>query len=309
MWVPHQCKALPRQLFLSRQRHGINRHHKAICRLTIKFQVHRKHTSKERSKGLKYSVPIFIMETQVIIVVSKKLKKHVYKRKPETAQILSPAQEIQLEEDMAAEVFNQNELLDKEPLDVECIEDTSAAIENAFDIEEYIEPDVSPAPSNESVEIKEEAPSAKEKKKIGLFKKKETKEKKEKKKKPASALPKKKERKSEAKISLKKKPGQKDTKSKAVIKEQFQKSEKVKKKSQKFSIFEPVEKQETFEEKIKGVLNEDGYYDIIPPADNGMSSKTKKKRDMKQIGLIAALVVVATLLIASLIGEFGGIVG
>lgn len=249
------------------------------------------------------------METQVIIVVSKKLKKHVYKRKPETAQILSPAQEIQLEEDMAAEVFNQNELLDKEPLDVECIEDTSAAIENAFDIEEYIEPDVSPAPSNESVEIKEEAPSAKEKKKIGLFKKKETKEKKEKKKKPASALPKKKERKSEAKISLKKKPGQKDTKSKAVIKEQFQKSEKVKKKSQKFSIFEPVEKQETFEEKIKGVLNEDGYYDIIPPADNGMSSKTKKKRDMKQIGLIAALVVVATLLIASLIGEFGGIVG
>lgn len=246
------------------------------------------------------------METQVIIVVSKKLKKHVYKRKPETAQILSPAQEIQLEEDMAVEVFNQNELLDEEPLDVECIEDTSAAIENAFDIEEYIEPDVSPAPSNEFVEIKEEAPSVKEKKKIGLFKKKE---KKEKKKKPASEPPKKKERKSEAKISFKKKLGQKDTKSKAVIKEQFQKSEKVKKKSQKFSIFEPVEKQETVEEKIKGVLNEDGYYDVIPPADNGMSSKPKKKRDMKQIGLIAALVVVATLLIASLIGEFGGIVG
>lgn len=252
------------------------------------------------------------METQVIIVVSRKLKKHVYKRKPETAQILSPAQEIQLEEDMAVEVFNQNELLDEEPLDVECIEDTSAAIENAFDIEEYIEPDVSPAPSNEFVEIKEikeEAPSAKEKKKIGLFKKKETKEKKEKKEKPASEPPKKKERKSEAKISFKKKLGQKDTKSKAVIKEQFQKSEKVKKKSQKFSIFEPVEKQETVEEKIKGVLNEDGYYDVIPPADNGMSSKPKKKRDMKQIGLIAALVVVATLLIASLIGEFGGIVG
>lgn len=251
------------------------------------------------------------METQVIIVVSKKLRKHVYKRKPKTAPILSSAEEIKLAEDMSLEAFNQNELLEEEPLDVECIETPPATMENAFDGEEYIKPDVSPTPSNESVEIEEEAeaPATKEKKKIGLFKKKETKEKKEKKEKPASAQPKKKEKKAEAKISLKKKTGQKDTKSKAAIKEQFQKSEKVKKKSQKFSIFEPVEKQETLDEKIKGALNEDGYYDIIPPADNGMSTKTKKKHDMKQVGLIAALVVVATLLIASLIGDFGGIVG
>lgn len=253
------------------------------------------------------------METQVIIVVSKKLRKHVYKRKPKTAPILSSAEEIKLAEDVSLEAFNQNELLEEEPLDVECIETPHATMENAFDIEECIEPDVSPTPSNESVKIEEEeeeeAPATKEKKKIGLFKKKETKEKKEKKEKPASAQPKKKEKKAEAKISLKKKPGQKDTKSKAAIKEQFQKSEKVKKKSQKFSIFEPVEKQETLDEKIKGALNEDGYYDIIPPADNGMSTKTKKKHDMKQVGLIAALVVVATLLIASLIGDFGGIVG
>lgn len=244
------------------------------------------------------------METQVIIIVSKKLRKHVYKRKPEFEQILSPAEEIQLEEDMAAEVFNQNELLDKGALDAECIEDTSAAMEKAFESEDYIEPDVSPTSSNESVEIEGDAPATKEKKKLGLFKKKEKKEKKEN---PASSQPKKKERKAESKISLKKKSDPKDTKNKAAIKEQFQKSEKVKKKSQKFSIFEPVEKQETLEEKIKGALNEDGYYDIIPPADNGMNTKTKKKRDMKQIGLIAALVVVATLLIASLIGEFGGI--
>lgn len=87
---------------------------------------------------------------------------------------------------------------------------------------------------------------------------------------------------------------------KSAIKRQFQKSKKVR----KFSIFEPVEQEETPEEMIKRNLNEDGYYDVIAPADAGKTTRRKKQHDKRKLALLAGLVLIATALLAFIIREF-----
>lgn len=231
-------------------------------------------------------------DTKVIFIVSKKLRKTVYKLKEEAPSTLSPSDET-----MKPEVNGDNEifediLLDKEQpsiaphqanqdaVDAECSPEPASSIYSVH----------SPISCLKLEEEEEEIePTIKPKKKKGLFQKSE---------------PKGKDTKPKSNKTQRKKA--KPAVSTADIKGQFQKSEKVKKKSKHFSLFEPVIQEESIEEKIKQVLNEDGYYNVIPPAEDGKNTKLKKERNIKQLALIGALILVATIILGALISQIGG---
>lgn len=228
--------------------------------------------------------------TKVIVIVSKKLGKTVYKRKEEAQPTLSPSDET-----MKPKVNGENEifediLLDKEHPSVE----PHQANQDAVDAEYAPEPSSSIYSVHSPVsclklEEEEIESTIKPKKKKGLFQKSESRKK-------ATKSQSNKTQRKESKTSV----------SKADIKGQFQKSEKVKKASRHFSLFEPVVQEESIEDKIKQVLNEDGYYNVMSPVEDGKNTKLKKERNIKQLALIGALILVATVILGALISQIGG---
>ena len=175
-------------------------------------------------------------------------------------------------------------------------------------------PFFNPSPSEDDLQVESEepaaqnaqetpenpAPAAEKAIKKGLFARKEQspKQVKEPKPKKEKTKPKKKEKMKESRSVMKK-----DALNKAAMKKKFQSSEKVK----KFSLFEEIEEKETEEDIIRKTLNADGYYDEIPPADEGKTVKQKKKHDTKKIAVFCGLVLACMILLALIIREIGGL--
>lgn len=208
------------------------------------------------------------MATKIIIIVSKKLKRHRY-RKDENRYVLADSN-LQPEHARKEGADFQKDLLE------ECEIAPSPISNESEDMESTKARVLTPCAEGE-----EKAAG----KKKGLFNRKDKPQKD--KKKP------KKEKRTRSKAAAAK------NENKAAIKSKFQQSTKVK----KFSIFEPVETKETMEEIIEKTLNDDGYYNAMIPEDNGKATKSKKPRDNKQIAILAGLVLAATILLTFFIRE------
>ena len=209
------------------------------------------------------------MATKVIIIVSKKLKRHRYRR-DENRYVLADSN-LQPEHAREEGADFPKDLLE------ECEIAPSPISNESEDMESTKARVLTPCAEGE------EKKAAGKKK--GLFKRKDKPQKDKKKTK--------KEKRTRSKAAAAK------NENKAAIKSKFQQSTKVK----KFSIFEPVETKETMEEIIEKTLNDDGYYNAMNPEDNGKATKSKKPRDNKQIAILAGLVIAATILLTFFIRE------
>lgn len=251
--------------------------------------------------------------TQVIILATRPLGKHIYS-KPERRT--APQQD--------ARIMPEEEFLEEGMLASPDLLETQAEPETQVEIQEgngvsplSPSPFFNPSPSEDDLQEESDeperptaqnaqeppensAPAAEKAIKKGLFARKEKspKQVKEPKPKKEKTKPKKKEKMKESRSVMKK-----DALNKAAMKKKFQSSEKVK----KFSLFEEIEEKETEEDIIRKTLNADGYYDEIPPADEGKTVKQKKKHDTKKIAVFCGLVLACMILLALIIREIGGL--
>ena len=230
----------------------------------------------------------------VIIVESRKLKKHIYKN----PQAQEKPEEIVMETPLPS-----NNLLDSKNDLLEEAEYSEATEQPEFKDALQSNPKISAAQKRREDKAKKKAEK--------LAKKAEKAEQKKKKKEKKAAAVKAKKEKSE-------KPGRKQKtikinkeanavsqeENKKNIKKKFEKSGK----TRKITFFEAVPTQKTLEEVIKEAVNDDGYYSVIKPLeDTNKSRKPKKQRDKRQIAIIAALVCAAIGSLVVLIVTLGGI--
>ncbi len=251
--------------------------------------------------------------TQVIILTTRLLGKHIYSKPGRSAFPQQNARILPEEEFLEEVVLASPDLLETqaEPeTQVEIQEENGVSpispspffnpSPSEDDLQEESDEPERPAAQNAQEPPKNPAPAAEKPAKKGLFgrKEKSPKQVKELKPKKEKTKPEKKEKKKESRSVMKK-----DARDKAAMKKKFQSSEKVK----KFSLFEEIEEKETEEDIIRKTLNADGYYDEIPPADEEKTVKQKKKRDTKKIAVFGGLVLACMILLALIIREIGGL--
>lgn len=237
-------------------------------------------------------------DNHVIIVTTKRLKKHIY-RNPKAINSYEAAAEPSSFSNSLLE--HEDKVLENEILP----EAVNEVLENEVILENL---DASDHPDNPQTLPDSSSCKTQKRKAEKLARKAKKTEKKLERK--AAALAKKEARKSEAakkqkSIEVKSEPkGTSQAENKQNIKNKFNKSGK----TRKIRLFEVVPTQETIEDIIKKQINRDNYYDVIlPPQGSENAKRTKRQRDKKQIAILAGLVVAAIVSLATLIVMIGGI--